>query len=521
MSVWRGPRLNSGQRSFPGEMILPTKPVLNRRREHFETDHLLDGLRHRTVRGAKHTFSAQLARILLQLASITILARMVGVEEFGLVAMVSALIAVLTPLQGEALAMATIQRDKLDQDQISSMFWINAALGIALTLLLILAAPLVARLYEEPRIVPIAEVLSLTFLLFALSIQNYALLQRQMRFGTVAVIDVASVTAGVGSAIYLAWLGHGLWALIALQLAPLGVRLLLAWIACGWWPTIPRSLAGVGQMLSYGMNMTVGQLLARFHDNLLALALGKLAGATPLGHYNRANALVSLPTAQLVPAFMVVAQPALSRLANEPDRLKRATLGMLQRVLAVTMIFTVVAAACAESLITVFLGESWVAAAPYIQWLSIMIVVQPTTGVLATSLLAAGVPRTVVIGNIANITISLVALAIGSAFGPLGLVAAFALSGTFGRTPAYLWFAERAIGIGLGAFLRVFVPILIMGGAAFAAISGLRLVAPPLPAFFELALYATVGAGVYACVGFAFPGIRKMMLELIGGLLGR
>ena len=149
--------------------------------DYFATDHLLTGLKERAVSSGVVTMVAQGAQFVLTLASTMVLARLLTPQDFGLVAMVTTVIGFFRIFNDAGLSTATVQREGITHAQVSNLFWTNVMLGVAISLLLAICAPVVARFYHEPRLVSITLALCLTFLFTTSTVQHMALLKRQMR----------------------------------------------------------------------------------------------------------------------------------------------------------------------------------------------------------------------------------------------------------------------------------------------------------------------------------------------------
>src|SRR5439155_21176595 len=169
--------------------------------KHLCTDHLLGDLKDRTISGGFITIIAQGVQFILGLASIMALARLLTPKDFGLYAMVTSIMGYMMTFKDAGLCTATVQPGGITHAQVSNLFWINVALSGALSLLLAASSPLVAWFYREPRLVAITLILSSTFFLSGLTIQHTALLNRQMRFTALALIQIASMVTGVLSGI--------------------------------------------------------------------------------------------------------------------------------------------------------------------------------------------------------------------------------------------------------------------------------------------------------------------------------
>ena len=204
----------------------------------FSTEHLHADLKGRSVRGGLLTLTSQGAQFLMQSISTVVLARLLVPADFGLVAMVTAITGLGQAFADLGLSEATIQRQEISHNQVSTLFWINVAIGLTLMLVTAGLAPVLAWFYREPRLKDITFLLSLTFLIGGLRVQHDALLKRQMRFSSLAIRDVASYVLAVPVAITMAWRGAGYWALVALPLT-LNLTQMVAFLVDGQMDTGP------------------------------------------------------------------------------------------------------------------------------------------------------------------------------------------------------------------------------------------------------------------------------------------
>ena len=171
-------------------------------------------LKQRTIRGGLARLCAQGANFFIRLCSLMVLARLLGPRDFGLVGMVTAFTGILTLFRDFGLSSAAIQRTHVTDEQISTLFWINIFVGMLLGLLAVSGAPIIAAFYHEPRLVGVTAVLALGFVFNAAGVQHSVLLQRQMRFTALAVINTVGLIAGTAIGIGGARAGYGYWALV-------------------------------------------------------------------------------------------------------------------------------------------------------------------------------------------------------------------------------------------------------------------------------------------------------------------
>jgi len=151
-------------------------------------------LRTKTIRAGVLNLAGRAVVFVLRIGSLMILGRLLEPTDYGLVGMVTAFTGVLNMFGGFGLFQAAIQRDSLTSEQASTLFWLNILFGGVLTLATIALAPAVSSFYHEPRLLPITMVVAAGFVLTGAGVQHGAQLQRQMRFGRSAMIDIAALT---------------------------------------------------------------------------------------------------------------------------------------------------------------------------------------------------------------------------------------------------------------------------------------------------------------------------------------
>src|SRR5437667_6702408 len=309
-------------------------------------------LKEKTIRGGVARMGAQVANFTLRIGSLVILARLLGPKDFGLVGMVTAFTGILNLFRDFGLSSAAIQRARVTEEQVSTLFWINLLVGAVLSLLMVGMAPAIAAFYREPRLVWVTVILASGFLVNAAGVQHSALLQREMRFTTMAAIDVLSLAVSIVIGIAMALRGCGYWALVSTALVPTMVTATCLWIVTAWIPGKPRRGTGIRSMLRFGSTLTLNGVVVYIAYNLDKVLLGRWWGAQAVGLYGRAYQLINLPVENLNTAAGEVAFPALARLQEDPVRLKRYFLKGYSMVLALTVPITIACALFANDLIS-------------------------------------------------------------------------------------------------------------------------------------------------------------------------
>lgn len=474
-----------------------------------ETDHLIGDLRLRTVRGVSATAAAQAVKLVANLAAITVLARILLPEDFGLVAIVTAFVMIFSPIVSSGFQITVVQRPDLTENQVNWLFLLALGLGLSLAATLALAASNLAELYGNDALRPLFMIFSLSFLITAVRTVPYAILQRQMRFGLIALIDASALVVGVFLAITVAIAGGGPWAIVMLSLVPPSVTLVAAFFFCGWLPSYPRLPSHLGPLVRFGASVTGSAFIGTLQDSLVPLALGRSSGAEAVGHFNRSNAIVSLPNTQLLPPIIQVAQPALARVAMDPERLHRATVELMRKVTYIAFFFTIIIAALAEDVVFVFLGPGWEEVVPYVRWMSLWLLTLPAAGVLVTSLQAAGAPQIVLRSKIVNLPITFFALLVGGQWGALGMVSAFALAEPLAKMPCFILLARAKIRLSMYDLVSIFGPGLVMASICATVITVIQTWFGDWHSVVALFCWTAFGLVIYVVAGLPFKDFRR------------
>jgi PST family polysaccharide transporter len=478
-------------------------------------------LKQRTIRGGFAKVCAQATNFILRVGSLMVLARLLDPKDFGLVGMVTALTGVLSLFRDFGLSTAAVQRVSVSEEQISTLFWINLLVGAILSILTLAIAPVVAAFYHEPRLLLVTAILASGFMFNAAGVQHGAILQRQMRFTTMAGIDISSLVVSVAVGIGMAIRGYGYWALVGMTLAGPVVSTIGVWVSTAWVPGMPRRQAGVRSMLRFGSTITLNSLVVYFAYNLEKVLLGRFWGAQAVGIYGRAYQLVNIPTDNLNSAVGEVAFSALSRVQNDPIRLKSYFLKGYSLVLALTLPITIVCALFAEDAISVLLGAKWKEAAPIFRLLAPTILIFAMINPFSWLLFSIGkVGRSLKIALvIAPLVIT--GYVIGLPYGPKGVALGYSVSMALWVIPHIVW-CVQGTEISFRDVMQTLSKPLLSGLVAAVLPFVLQLSygqrLSPLP---RLVLGGTVFVGVYLAMLLFVMGQKSVYVDLIRGFRGR
>lgn len=475
-------------------------------------------LKEKTIRGGFARLGAQGASFFLRLGSLMVLARLLEPADFGLVGMVAAFTGVLNLLRDFGLSCATIQRATVTEEQISNLFWINVLAGGALAAFLAIAAPEIAVFYREPRLTAVTAVLAFGFLFNAAGVQHGAVLQRHMRFSALAVINTMAQAVGISIAIAGAIAGYGYWALVAMAIIPPFIASVGYWIATGWVPRLPRRGTGVRSMIHFGGTLTLNGFAVYIATNFEKVLLGRYWGADAIGIYGRAYQLVNLPTSNLNDAAGEVAFSALSRLQDDPGRLRRYFLRGYTLILGLTVPITVLSVLFANDIILVCLGPKWNAAAPILRLLAPIIFVFAVANPLSWLLMSLGLVKRSLRMTLVISPILIVGYIIGLPYGPKGVAIAYSTVMLLWILPLIAWAVHGTAVSFRDVLSTVYKPLgsgILAGALAFAGRAAYGNMLSPFP---RLLLESTVLLVVFASLLLFAAGQKTIYLDLLRGL---
>jgi PST family polysaccharide transporter len=481
-------------------------------------ENAMQNLKEKTIRGGLARLLALGAGFLLRLGSLMVLARLLGPKDFGLVGMVTAFTGILGVFRDFGLSSAAVQRTTITEDQMSTLFWINVLLGLLLMIVAFAMAPAIAAFYHNPQLFGITAVLASGFLFNAAGIQHSALLQRQMRFTALAIISVVSSILGITIGVGGARAGYGYWALVVMTVASSLATTIGVWLSTGWVPGMPRRRAGIRSMVHFGGTLTLNGLVAHIAYSADKVMIGRFWGADAIGIYGRAQQLIHIPTDGLNSAVGEVAFSALSRLQDDPIRLRSYFLKGFSLVLGMTLPVTIACALFADDVVYCLLGPKWEDTAALVRLMAPTIAILAIINPLGWLTYSLGLVARCLGIALVFAPIMITGYAIGLPYGPKGVASAYLAVMTLWVIPHILWCVHGTAISFRDVLLAVRRP-LASGILAGALAYGVRLTcgqfASPLP---RLILENGVLFITFFGVLLFIAGQKSLYLDLLWGL---
>lgn len=446
-----------------------TAPSVSEGAEAYFEDHRESGdIGRVAVRGGIVSVVMQYGNGALQVLAAIVLARLLTPSDFGLVAIITVLTSFVPLLIDFGLGDATTQRSKITPSQISSLFWLTSGVGFAVAVLVAASSPLIAAIYHEPRLEPIALWMAITFVLWGVSNQHLALMRRTMQFGRVARIQLLGTLAGTVAAIALAACGFGYWALVARPIVNSLCVAIGAWRGCRWRPGAPAFDAEVRSMARFGMHVmgfSVTYTMAKAVDRI---ALGLFYRPAEVGYYQNATTLYENSIFMMLAQVHTVGSAALSKLQSNPAALRQKYEAALSALSYFVMPASAILSVTAEDLTVLLLGEKWRIAGMLLRIIAlrgIFGVIEGSQGWLHLSIGRADRWRN---WGVVTLAVQIAAVVAGLPFGTRGVAVACVIESILIAIPS-ISYAGRPIGIGSALVIRAVGPQLVGAIAAAAA----------------------------------------------------
>lgn len=308
-------------------------------------------------------FGAQLISLCVSL----ILARLLGPDDYGTVAIVVAIMAILQIFVDSGLGNALVQKKNVENDDYSTVFVFNTIMCFGLYGILFLVAPYIAQIYEIPELTVLVRVLGINLVLSGVRNVQQAYISRNMLAKKFFFVTIGGTIVSAAVGVAMAFLGYGVWALVAQNLVSATFSLVMLWITLDWKPIFKFSFVRFKQLFGFGWKLLISALLDTGYNELCNLLIGGVYSSTDLGYYTNGQKIPNLVISNINTSITSVLFPALSEIQDDKNMLKR----LMQRGMKISsyiiwpMLFGLMA--CAEPLVRLLLTEKWLPAVPYMQ----------------------------------------------------------------------------------------------------------------------------------------------------------
>lgn len=349
-----------------------------------------------------------------------VLARQLTPLEFGVVALASVFLDLLTLIGRGGLTEVLIQRTTLDEEDKSTAFWNSLAFGLCGTVVLWLGAQAAGVYFHSADLAPVMRGLAIVCTLNVLGTVHEALLKREFGFKALAIRTLlAALVSGV-AALAAAYAGWGAMSLVVQRIVATVLLTGVMWWALRWLPTLRYSRQKAAQQLRMGFVLCGSALLSIGNQRIIDIVIGRLLGANSVGFFRIAwRGLDMLMQLGLSPISSVTL-PLFSRLQSDPQALGAAYLRVARVTALVIFPVFIGSAIIAPEFIRLVFGPQWEASVQLMQILALGVVAMPMIWFKSNALIAIGKSRAVMWLNIIEFTLSVVVVIIACQWGVVG-----------------------------------------------------------------------------------------------------
>jgi len=288
------------------------------------------------------------------------IARLLSPAEIGIFAAGTVLTSFLITFSEGGLRHALIQHDGDVEEVANTVFWATIVTGALMSALMLAASPFVAMVFDSETAGLIAAITSGTLLLHAFTNVPDSLMQRRFDFRRRLIVDPGVAISFAVTSVVLCSSGYGVWGLVIATYASHVVWIVTTWGLARWCPGGARPSYRLWRRLArFAFPMVLDGFVARIREVFETVIVGRGLSTAALGQYRYGRRIAMLPGVAIVEICSYVLFPAFSRIAGDPDRLRRAFLRALGWIWFASVPAAFLLVALGEPIVVVLLGERW------------------------------------------------------------------------------------------------------------------------------------------------------------------
>jgi PST family polysaccharide transporter len=406
------------------------------------------------ISNAKWIAVSQVSLIASQIANIIVLARFLQPSDYGLMGMALIITNLALLLRDMGTASAIIQMKEINDDIITSIFWLNMVVGLIMLVLIVASSTMVATFFKQPNLVPVLCALAIIFPILSVSSAQKALLERNSSFKSVAKVEVYSSILAMTLAIFAAINGFGVYSFVVQAVTSAIFSSVSIWFISSWRPSFKPSFSKIKEVLPFSSHMTGFQVIIYCTRNLDSVVIGRVLGSHALGLYSVASKIMLLPIQNISWVASRALYPIMSR---QQDDLEAMGITFLQTIRTISFISAPLMMGIfvlREPFIQHCLGAKWIGVSQILTYLAPVGYLQSIVGINTTVLMAQGRTRLLMwFSGFTGIVLT-IAFLVGARFGIQGVALGYLIATLIGSIPI-LYLATKLISIKLSLWLKV------------------------------------------------------------------
>ena len=296
-----------------------------------------------------------------------ILARLLDPSVYGTVALVSVFMLIMQVFVDSGMGNALIQKKDADDLDFSSVFWFNIAMCTLLYLIMFFAAPFISSFYGIPELTLIVRVMSLMLIISGMKNIQQAYVSRHMMFRIFFFTTLGGTVIAAIVGIAMAYMGFGVWALVAQMLVNAFVDTVILWITVKWRPKKIFSMSRLKGLFSYGWKLLISSVLDTVYNELRQLIIGKIYTPADLAQFNQGQKFPQFTVVNINASIDSVLLPTMSKAQDNPAAIRSMTRRAIKTSTYLMMPFMVGLAVCAEPAVRLIITDKWLPCVPYLR----------------------------------------------------------------------------------------------------------------------------------------------------------
>ena len=300
-----------------------------------------------------------------------VLVRLLGAEDFAAIGILLVFVTVAKALVGGGFSSALIQRKEVTQTDYSTVFYWNIIIAIVMMAVLCFCAPYIAEYYKTPILCPVLRVQSVILLIGALSDIHTVILSKNISFRILSIRTLIASLISVVVAIIMAYMGYGIWSLVAQEIVMALVSALLLWTMNTWRPSLCFSWNSLQGLFKFGSFILISTICETIVKNIQSLIIGKSFSLYDLGYYTQAKKLENVPVTTATSVLSQVLYPVYSSISDDYARIKSVLRRNISVITYLSFPIMLLLAILAYPIITVLYTDKWIDSVPMFQILCI------------------------------------------------------------------------------------------------------------------------------------------------------
>lgn len=423
-----------------------------------------------------------------------VLARILDPKDYGTIALVTVFTTILQVFVDSGLGTALIQKKDADDLDFSSVFYFNFIVCMVLYAGMFMAAPYIAVFYKDTTLTPVIRVISLTIVISGVKGIQQAYVSKNMLFKRFFFSTIGGTIFSAVLGIAMAYMGFGVWALVAQQLSNTAIDTLILWLTVKWRPKKMFSFERLKGLFSFGWKLLVSSLLDTAYNNLRNLIIGKLYSSSDLAFYNQGDKFPKVIVTNINTSIDSVLLPTMSVEQDNPERIKQMTRRAIKTSTYVMAPLMMGLAFCAEPVVRLILTDKWIPCIPFLRIFCITYMFWPVHTANLNAINAMGRSDWFLRLEIVKKIVGLIILLSTMWFGVMAMAYSLLLSSVLSQI-INSWPNRKLLGYGYLEQVRDFAPGILLAVAMGICVYFVGYL--PLPMIITLLIQIVLGAIIY------------------------